>query len=112
MLEPATYDDIAWDDVRHLAMVLFLQNDGRVVLVRDGDRLTITSGAVRDGEGAYIRTSVRLPLEHAGFRRQYGYTFAADDTVVAMWVDGYRYDGEAAHRTDAEWWVGDADAAT
>src|SRR5262249_34954070 len=105
-LHPATFDDVDWARVTHMTIVPFVQAGGRLVLVPEGDRLTLPNGVVRDDEDAYLDATLRIPLETAGFRKQFVAVFAASGDRVALWSTGHRYDGARPHR-DVEWWVGD-----
>jgi 2-polyprenyl-3-methyl-5-hydroxy-6-metoxy-1,4-benzoquinol methylase len=109
ILDPATFDDIAWDHITHLTIVPFLQDDGRLVLIRHGSSLVVPGGPVLDGEDPFIDTALRVPLEVAGFRRQHTQALAARGDHAAIWCEGYRYDGDRAH-ADTDWWIGDAAA--
>jgi hypothetical protein len=55
------YDSIAWDRVRRLTFVPFL-DDGRCALIPVGDRLALPSGEVLDGEDPMLDTGLRVPL--------------------------------------------------
>jgi 2-polyprenyl-3-methyl-5-hydroxy-6-metoxy-1,4-benzoquinol methylase len=106
-LDPATFDDVDWERVTHLTVVPFVQDDDRLVLVPEGDRLVLPSGVVHDDEDAYLDATLRIPLEIAGFRKQFLAVLAAKGDRVALWSTGDRYDGDRPHR-DVEWWMGEA----
>jgi hypothetical protein len=103
------YDSVAWDQVRRLSFVLFL-DDGRCVLIPVGDRLVLPSGEVLDGEDPMLDTGLRVPLVTAGFRRQGFHPFAVDGEHVYVWCEGdadYRGDRPHAevelHRSRFSW---------
>lgn len=85
--EPAT--------VRFLTFVPFLP-DGRCVAL-PGPRLP--AGEVRTGEHYLLDSSLRIPLETVGFRRQRVHPFAAEGDHVYIWLDGDHYTGRRAHAT-------------
>ena len=105
--EPARLDDITWDEVEHLTIVPFIQNDGRLVLVDADGHLSLPEGPVLEEEDPYLDTGLRVLLETAGFRLQQTYVLARAGSSVALWCEGYRYDGTRPHRA-ATWWVGEA----
>ena len=85
--------------VRRLTYVLFLP-DRRCAAIPDARHgLTLPTGTVRDGEHWLLDTSLRVPLETAGFRRQRTHPFAADGDHVYAWLDGDRYTGRRPHAT-------------
>jgi hypothetical protein len=106
-LDPATYDDVDWERITRVVVVPFLQDDGRLVLVDAAGGLSVPGGDVGAGEDPFLDATLRVPLEQAGFRNQHVEVFAAGRDTVAVWSDGYRYDGRRPHGT-AAWWIGDA----
>jgi SAM-dependent methyltransferase len=54
---------------------------------------------VRAGEHYLLDTSIRVPLETAGFRMQRVVPFAVDGAHVYAWLDGDRYSGRRSHAT-------------
>jgi hypothetical protein len=106
-LDPAAFDDVDWGHVTHVVVVPFRQDDGRLVLIDTAGRLSVPRGDVVDGEDPYLDATLRIPLEQAGFRKQHLEVFAAAGDVVAVWCDGFRYDGGRAH-ADVDWWIGEA----
>jgi 2-polyprenyl-3-methyl-5-hydroxy-6-metoxy-1,4-benzoquinol methylase len=93
--------------VRRVTIVPYGDDVGGVVLYRDGDRLRLPAGPVREGEDPLLDTVLRLPLEQAGFRRQETYAFARADDHLAVWCHGNRYQGARPHARPA-WWSGEA----
>ncbi|HEU5475587.1 MAG TPA: class I SAM-dependent methyltransferase [Actinophytocola sp.] len=83
------------DTVRHLTFVPFLP-DGRCVAL-PGPRLA--AGEVAPGEHYLLDSSLRIPLETLGYRRQRVHPFAADGDRLYIWLDGDRYTGRRPHAT-------------
>src|SRR5262249_22677999 len=82
-------------DVHMLTFVPFLP-DGRCVAL-PGPRLP--SGPVRPGEHYLLDSTLRIPLETVGFRRQRVGPVAADGTHLYLWLDGNHYTGRRPHAT-------------
>lgn len=57
----------------------------------------LISGAVLPGESLLLDTSLRVPLETAGFFRQGVRAFALDGTHLYAWLIGDRYTGRRPH---------------
>ncbi|WP_329319282.1 serpin family protein [Streptomyces sp. NBC_01262] len=85
------------DAVRRITFVPFLP-DGRCALIDDGD-LVLPSGEVLPGEHWLLDTSVRVPMETAGFRPQRVHPFAydAERQHLFVWLEGDRYTGPRPH---------------
>jgi 2-polyprenyl-3-methyl-5-hydroxy-6-metoxy-1,4-benzoquinol methylase len=97
------YDSIAWDRVRRLTFVPFL-DDGRCVLIPADDRVELPSGEVLEGEDPMLDTGLRVPLVTAGFRRQGFHPFAIDREHVYVWGEGDAdYRGARPHAEVALW---------
>jgi SAM-dependent methyltransferase len=106
----AGYDSIAWDRVRRLSFVPFL-DDGRCALIPSGGRLVLPSGEVLRGEDPMLDTGLRVPLVTAGFRRQGFHPFAADGDHVYVWCEGDAgYRGARPH-AEVNLWKGPTGAA-
>jgi 2-polyprenyl-3-methyl-5-hydroxy-6-metoxy-1,4-benzoquinol methylase len=85
--------------VRSVTFIAFLP-DGACVALPDGSGgLALPAGEVRDGEDWLLETSLRVPLDTAGFRRQRVHAFAADGDRVYAWLEGDRYTGRRRHAT-------------
>ena len=110
---PVRHADVVWQQVRKLTLVPFTY-DGDVVLVADGNRFVLPTGAVRPGEDPLVHAALRITLETAAFRRQQTHVLAAsaDGRHVVVWIDGARYAGERPHRRDAAWCTGPAAAGS
>lgn len=89
------------EPVRHLTCVPFLP-DGACAAVPDPDGgLALPAGEVRAGEHWLVDTSLRVPLETAGFRPQRVHPFATARDRVYVWLAGDRYTGRRPHATVA-----------
>jgi SAM-dependent methyltransferase len=103
-------DSIAWDRVRRLSFVPFL-DDGRCALIPAAGRLTLPSGEVLAGEDPMLDTGLRVPLVTAGFRRQGFHPFAVDGEHVYVWCEGDAdYRGARPH-AQIDLWKGPAEEA-
>jgi SAM-dependent methyltransferase len=103
-------DSIAWDRVRRLTFVPFL-DDGRCALIPAGDDLALPSGEVLEGEDPMLDTGLRVPLVTAGFRRQGFHPFGVDGEHVYVWCEGDAdYRGARPH-AEVELWKGPPKAA-
>jgi SAM-dependent methyltransferase len=103
-------DSTGWERVRRLTFVPFL-DDGRCALIPAGDRLTLPSGEVLDGEDPMLDTGLRVPLVTAGFRRQGFHPFAVDGEHVYVWCEGDAdYRGARPH-AEIDLWKGPAEEA-
>lgn len=87
------------DAVRYLTFVAFLPSRDCVAVPDGRGGLTLPAGEVRDGEHWLLDTSLRVPLETAGFRAQRTHPFAADGDHLYAWIDGDRYTGRRPHAT-------------
>lgn len=121
-------DDLAWSRIRRVSIVCFLEHaddpDGAVVTLyadQPGTANAERSGHWRLPSGRRLPTEdvwddsvLRIPLETMGFRRQGTHLLAVDHDRrhCVFWVDGGRYSGARAHRTDAAWWTGSAAEAS
>ena len=86
------------DQVDRVTFVPFFP-DGRVALI--GERpglLDLPSGEVRANEDYVLDTSLRVPLETAGFRRQRFHPFGRMGGHLFAWIEGERYHGRRPHR--------------
>jgi hypothetical protein len=89
------------DAIRYLTFVAFLPNRDCVAVPDGHGGLTLPAGEVRTGEHWLLDTSLRVPLETAGFRAQRTHPFAADGGHLYAWIDGDRYTGRRPHATVA-----------
>jgi hypothetical protein len=91
------------DAVRRVTFVPFLP-DGRCAVIHadDGDAV-LPTGDVLPGEHWLLDTSLRVPMETAGFRRQRVHPFGYDEGRghLFVWLEGDRYTGGRPH-ADAE----------
>jgi 2-polyprenyl-3-methyl-5-hydroxy-6-metoxy-1,4-benzoquinol methylase len=81
------------ESVRHVTLVPFMPNGECAVIPRGSSSLALPTGEVREGEHWLLDTSLRVPLETAGFLRQRVGPFAADGGHLYAWIDGDRYAG-------------------
>jgi hypothetical protein len=106
-----TEGDPAPGSVRQITFVPFLPG-GHCAAIPDGDgRLRLPSGEVRPGEHWLLDTTLRIPLETAGFRFQRAHPFAYDAEAAHLyaWLDGDRYKGRRPH-AEVELVAGPAEA--
>jgi hypothetical protein len=85
------------DPVRRLSFVPFLPDGACAVVPDPPGGLALPAGAVRAGEDWLLDTSLRVPLETAGFRPQRVHVFAADGDHAYAWLAGDRYTGRRPH---------------
>jgi 2-polyprenyl-3-methyl-5-hydroxy-6-metoxy-1,4-benzoquinol methylase len=90
------------DTIRYLTFVAFLPNRDCVAVPDGHGGLTLPAGEVRTGEHWLLDTSLRVPLETAGFRAQRTHPFAADGGHLYAWIDGDRYTGRRPHAVASE----------
>lgn len=81
-------------DVRHVTFVPFLP-DATCAAIPGPVRLP--SGPVLPGEHYLLDTSLRIPLQQAGFRFQRVHPVAVDGSHLYVWLDGDRYRGRRPH---------------
>jgi 2-polyprenyl-3-methyl-5-hydroxy-6-metoxy-1,4-benzoquinol methylase len=89
------------DSVREMTFVLFLPDGSCAAVPDERTGLRLPHGAVLPGEHYLLDTSLRVPLETAGFRMQRVGAFAIDDGLAYAWLDGDRYSGTRPHATVA-----------
>jgi 2-polyprenyl-3-methyl-5-hydroxy-6-metoxy-1,4-benzoquinol methylase len=87
------------DSVRYLTFVPFLPGGACAAIPDAHGGLALPTGEIREGEHWLLDTSLRVPLETAGFRMQRIQPFAADGDHVYAWLDGDRYTGRRPHAT-------------
>jgi SAM-dependent methyltransferase len=79
--------------VRYLTFVPFLPGGTCAAIPDAHGSLVLPAGEVRTGEHWLLETSLRVPMETAGFLRQRVRAFAADGDHLYAWLDGDRYAG-------------------
>lgn len=82
--------------VRHVTYIPFLA-DGRCVLIAREGAYSLPAGNVTAGEHYLLDTTLRVPLETAGFRYQRVRPFAADGDHLYAWIEGDQYAGRRPH---------------
>jgi hypothetical protein len=87
------------DAVERMTFVPFLPDGSCVAIPDAGGGLRLPTGDVRPGEHYLLDTSIRVPLETAGFRMQRVGPFAVDGAHVYAWLEGDRYAGSRPHAT-------------
>ncbi|MGA8113800.1 MAG: class I SAM-dependent methyltransferase [Actinocatenispora sp.] len=80
------------DEVRSMTFVPFLP-DGSCAVVRARTGIRLPSGEVRTGEHFLLDTSVRIPLDQAGYRMRRVHPVARDGGHLFVWLDGDRFPG-------------------
>ncbi|HEY2509014.1 MAG TPA: class I SAM-dependent methyltransferase [Streptosporangiaceae bacterium] len=91
-------DDPSPGQVRHVTYIPFLADGTCVLIQRDGG-YSLPYGTVADGEHYLLDTTLRVPLETAGFRYQRVRPFAIDSDHVYAWIEGDEYTGYRRHVT-------------
>lgn len=93
------YADPDPDSVHQLTFVPF-RSDGTCLALPDGATIRLPTGVVAPGEHWLLDSSLRIPLEVAGFRPQRIHPFARDDGHVYAWTEGADgYTGDRPHAT-------------
>jgi hypothetical protein len=83
--------------VRRMTLVGFLPSGDCVAVPDPALALRLPAGEVRPGEHYLLETSLRVPLETAGFRPQQVHPFGIDGDHLYAWASGDRYSGSRPH---------------
>ena len=75
------------DSVREMTFVLFLPDGSCAAVPDERTGLRLPHGAVLPGEDYLLDTSLRVPLETAGFRMQRVGPFALDNGLAYAWLE-------------------------
>jgi hypothetical protein len=91
-------DDPSPRQVRRVTYIPFLA-DGTCLLIKRPDGYSLPAGTVADGEHYLLDTTLRIPLQTAGFRYQRVRPFAIDRDHLYAWIEGDLYTGRRPHGT-------------
>lgn len=116
--DPVSAAELGWPRITRVSTICFLDDPGspggaRVALYRHDGRWIVPAGQRQPGEDVWDDCVLRIPLATMGFRRHGTHLLAVDHDRrhCVFWIDGGRYSGQRAHRSDAEWWTGSAEEA-